>query len=231
MREYNKPMNIDKLVEKKRDSDEIWVTEFTVESALEFRDKIMEESKDDTSRPIVVYIHSYGGMVDALASMVETLDEVPNPIVTVCQGMAMSCGAMLLSHGDIRFVGRHSRVMIHEVSSGTIGDVHDMANDAQEVKRLNRHFMNLLAKNCGIKGGYDALRKMIKDQDGRERYMNAEQAVKFGIVDAVGMPKLNSMKLFQVEVTPPKEKITKNQPAKKKVKKKKGKKSETRRRG
>jgi ATP-dependent Clp endopeptidase proteolytic subunit ClpP len=213
-------MDIDKLIGKKRDSEEIWVTDFTGDAALEFRDSVLEASKGDPMRPIVVYIHSYGGAVDALASMIETMDEVPNPIITVCQGMAMSCGAVLLSHGDIRFIGKHSRVMIHEVSSGTSGDVHDMAADAQETKRLNRYFMNLLAKNCGIKG-YDALRKMIKDQDGRDRYMNADESVKFGIVDAVGMPKVSRMKLYQVEVTPPKSKITKEPP----VKKSKGRKS------
>ena len=216
-------MDIDKLLDKKRDSDEIWVTEFTADSALDFRDSLLEASKGDPMRPIVVYIHSYGGAVDALASMVETMDEVSNPIVTVCQGVAMSCGAMLLSHGDIRFIGRHSRVMIHEVSGGTSGDVHDMGADAQEVKRLNKYFMNLLAKNCGIKGGYEALRKIIKDQDGRDRYLNAEEAVKFGIVDVIGMPRVNRLKLYQVEITPEKHKIAKVQPGKKK----RGKKSET----
>ena len=209
-------MDIDKLIEKKRDSDEICVTDFTAEAALEFRDKVMEAAENDPTKPIIVYISSYGGLVDALASMIETIDEVPNPIVTVCIGQAMSCGAVLLSHGDIRFVGRHSRVMVHEVSSGTIGNVHDMSSDADEVKRLNKWFMGLLAKNCGIKGGYNALRKMIKNQDGRDRYMNAEEAVKFGIADAVGMPKLSSMKLHQIEATPAKDKITKNLPAKKK---------------
>jgi ATP-dependent Clp endopeptidase proteolytic subunit ClpP len=218
-------MDIDKLTDKKKVADEIWVTEFTAESALEFRDDVLEAAKDDPTRPVIIYIHSYGGLVDSLASMIETMDEVPNPIITVCQGMAMSCGAVLLSHGDIRFIGRHSRIMIHEVSSGTVGNVHDMGSDVEETKRLNKWFMGLLAKNCGIRGGYAALRKAIKDQDGRDRYLHGEEAVKFGIVDAVGMPKLNSMKLFQIEVTPPKNKITKNGP----VKKPKGKKSETRR--
>ena len=218
-------MDIKKLVDKKRDSDEIWVTEFTIESALDFRDSIIEASEGDPTKPIVVYIHSYGGAVDALASMIETMDEVPNPIVTVCQGMAMSCGAVLLSHGDIRFIGRHSRVMVHEVSSGTTGDVHDMNADTQETKRLNKWFMGLLAKNCGIKGGYEAIRKMIKDQDGRDRYMNAEESLKFGIADVIGMPKVNSVKLWQIELTPQKASLTKKQPAKKT----KGRKSETRR--
>lgn len=195
--------------------DEILVNEFTEESAIEFREEIQEEAKSDPTRPITVYIDSYGGNVDALANMLETLDEVPNPIITVALGKAMSCGAILLSHGDIRFCGKHARIMIHEVSGGTHGDVHDMNADAQETKRLNKYFIGLLAKNCGIKGGYEALRKMIKSQDGRDNYMDADAALKFGIIDSVGMPKLNRLKLYQVVVSPPKSKITKNKPAKK----------------
>jgi len=132
---------------------------------------------------------------------------------------------MLLSHGDIRFVGKHARVMVHEVSGGSSGDVHDVNADVEEIKRLNKYFMGLLAKNCGIKGGYDALRKNIKEQDGREHYMDAAASVKFGIADYIGMPKVNRMKIYQVEITPPKQKITKNKPAPKG----KGKKSETKR--
>lgn len=219
-------MDISKALGQKRDLDEIWVTEFNTESAIDFREDVMEASKMDPSRPIIVYIHSYGGAVDSLASMIETIDEVPNPIITVCQGMAMSCGAILLSHGDVRFVGKHSRVMIHEVSGGTAGDVHDITADAIEIKRLNKYFMNMLAKNCNIKGGYDALRKMVKDQDGRDKYMNADDAVKFGIADAIGMPKLNRMRIYQVEVAPDKEEVPNVQPEKPA----KSKKSETKRR-
>jgi ATP-dependent protease ClpP protease subunit len=157
-----------------------------------------------------VYIDSYGGQVDALSKMIETMDEIPNPIVTVAHGKAMSCAAVLLSHGDVRFVGKHARVMVHEVSGGVQnGDVHDMYADATEVKRLNRWFMGLLAKNCGIKGGFDSIRKMVKDQDGRDRYLDAEAAVKFGIADIVGTPRINRMKLYQVEVVPTKKTVTK----------------------
>jgi ATP-dependent Clp protease protease subunit len=205
--------------------EEIWVNEFTESSAQEFRNEVLEAAKNDQMRPIVVYIDSYGGQVDALAKMVETMDEVPNPIFTVAVGKAMSCGAMLLSHGDIRFCGKHARVMVHEISGGTGGDVHDMNADAQETKRLNKYFMGLMAKNCGIKGGYDALRKMIKNQDGRDNYMDAQAAIKFGIVDAIGMPKVNKATLYQVEITPEKVKIAKEKPAKKP----KGKKSESKR--
>ena len=202
---------MEKLLGGKSSIDgEIWVTDFTDDSAIKFREEVLEESKKDLLRPIVVYIHSYGGAVDSLASMIETMDEVPNPIITVAHGMAMSCGAVLLSHGDIRFIGKNSRVMVHEVSGG-VGhdDVHNMFSDATEVKRLNKWFMGLLARNCNIKGGFEAIRKLIKDQDGRNKWMCADEAVKFGIADAVGVPRVNRMKLYQVEITPPKAKIAK----------------------
>ena len=195
--------------------DEIWVNDFTEESAQKFREAVLDDAKGDPLRPIVIYIDSYGGQVDALAKMIETMDELPNPMITVAVGKAMSCGAMLLSHGDVRFCGKHARVMVHEASGGTSGDVHDMYADAEEMKRLNRYFMGMLAKNCGIKGGYDALRKMIKSQDGRDSYMNADAALEFGIVDAIGMPKIQRMKLYQVEVTPPKIKTLEKAPTKK----------------
>ena len=182
-------------------NDEIWVCKFDEDSAQKFRKEVVELSKMDPKRPITVYIDSYGGSVDALAKMVETMDEVPNPIITSCVGKAMSCGAMLLSHGDLRFCGKHSRIMIHEVSGGTLGDVHDMHADVQEAKRLNEYFMGILARNCGLKS-YSELRKLIKEQDGRDRYMDAGDAVKFGIVDAVGTPKTHSAALYEVQATP-----------------------------
>lgn len=206
-------MNINKIL-KDKNSDEIWVNDFTEESARDFRDSIMEVSRMDSSRPIVIYIDSYGGQVDALASMIETMEQVPNPFVTVACGKAMSCGAILLSHGDIRFCGRHSRIMIHEVSGSTGGDVHDMHADAIEAKRLNTYFMGLLAKNCKIKGGYDTLRKLIKSRDGRDNFLTAEQAKEFGVVDVVGMPKVDRSCLYRVELVPEKRVVNNVEPKK-----------------
>lgn len=176
---------------------EIWVTKFDEEHAQKFRVAVQAVTKGDPTRPVIIYIDSYGGYVDALAKMIETLDEIPNPIVTACMGKAMSCGAMLLSHGDVRFLGRHSRVMVHEVSSGTIGNVQDMKDDVKETVRLNEHFMGLLARNCGFKS-YAELRSVIKEQDGRERYLVGEQALKFGIVDAIGLPKISAKTIYEV---------------------------------
>lgn len=176
---------------------EIWVTKFDEEHAQKFRQQVLDAASGDPSRPIVIYIDSYGGYVDALAKMIETLDEIPNPIVTCCMGKAMSCGAMLLSHGDVRFLGKHSRVMVHEVSSGTIGNVQDMKDDVKETVRLNEYFMGLLAKNCGF-ANYEELRAVIKEQDGRERYLVGNEALAFGIVDAIGLPKVSGRMGYEV---------------------------------
>ena len=192
------------VLEDNSDTSEIWVIKFDEESAQKFRLKVLKRSELNPRMPIVIYIDSYGGYVDSLAKMIETLDEVPNPIITVCMGKAMSCGAILLSHGDIRYCGKHSRVMVHEVSHGAIGDVHDCHNDAQEGVRLNRYFLGLMAKNCGIKGGYDGLRRIIKERDGREIWMDAKTSLTFGIVDKIGLPNLNSIVLFEVADVPTK---------------------------
>lgn len=186
---------------------EIWVTKFDQEHAQKFRKQVLEVSKSDPHRPIVIYIDSYGGYVDALAKMIETMDEVPNPVVTACMGCAMSCGAMLLAHGDVRFLGRHSRVMVHEVSSGTVGNVQDMKEDVKETVRLNEHFMGLLARDCGFKN-YEEFRAVIKEQDGRDRYLVGGDALKFGIVDVIGLPKLASRTSYEISQQPVKSQMT-----------------------
>ena len=209
---------------------EIWVTKFDEESAQKFREQVVLESRMDSRKPIVIYIDSYGGSADSLAKMIETIDEIPNTVVTVCMGKAMSSGAILLSHGDVRFCGKHSRVMVHETSSGTAGDVHDMHADVQETKRLNNYFIGLLAKNCGFKD-YEELRGLIKNKDGRDLYMDAKAALDFGIVDAIGLPRTATNVLYEVTVAqekPPMEKQNRTSLGKNKRAKKKKTKSDTR---
>lgn len=220
-------------MEEEIELSEIWVNDFKEESAQKFRNSVLKASKADPSRPIVIYIDSFGGQVDALAKMIATMDEIPNTTITVAMGKAMSCGAILLSHGDIRFCDSHSRIMVHEVSSGTFGDVNDMKADVKETARLNEQFLGLLAKNCGLKGGYSELRKMIKEQDGRDRYFTAEQAKEFGLIDIIGLPKVTPALVYEVTAIPPRKKGVNVKVETKKsntVAKPKAKKSETKRR-
>jgi ATP-dependent Clp protease protease subunit len=207
--------------EKNKKNQEIWVNDFTETSAQNFREDILKIAKSSVEAPIIIRIDSYGGSVDALSKMIATMNEVPNTKITVAMGKAMSAGAILLSHGDIRYCDKDARVMVHEVSSWTGGDVHDIYADATEIKRLNKHFMRLLAKNCGMKGGYTSLRKFIKRQDGRNIYMSASEALKFGIVDYIGTPTLITLAMYHVSHTQtrPRRSIKKSRPKKSKSKK------------
>jgi hypothetical protein len=81
-----------------------------------------------------------------------------------------------------------------------------MHADVAETKRLNEYFMGLLANNCGFKS-YSDIRKLIKEQDGRDRYMTAKQAMEFGIVDAIGMPKISASMSYEISIAPQKPKI------------------------
>ncbi len=178
------------MPQKKETTGEIWVKKFTEEAAEEFREQVICRAMKDPHVPILIYIDSYGGFVDSLAKMIDTLDQIPNPIVTCCMGKAMSCGAILLSHGQYRYCAPNSRTMIHEVSGGAGGDVHDALGTAEANKRLNTHFIDLLAKNCEVEGGGRGLRKMIKEHDGRNLWMDAQESLDFGLVDEIGFPQI-----------------------------------------
>lgn len=176
---------------------EVWVRDFTEEAAKKFRDEVYAHFQKDKTYPVLINIDSYGGKVDSLAVMIETIDELrisKCKFITCCTGKAMSCGAILLSHGDIRFCSPMSRVMVHEVSAGAIGTVTEIVARVEQIKELNDRWIGLLAKNCKVPNGLDGLMSMIKEKDGHDIYLNAQQALDFGIVDHVGWPK------FEIDV-------------------------------
>ena len=181
-------------------NDDIVVNKFTEEEARSFRKKVLRRAHFDPNLPIVVYIDSYGGNVDALNTMIATLHQIPNPIVTVCMGKAMSCGAILLAAGDHRFCDPNSRILIHEVSAGSIGPVNEIENDAREVRRLNNQMMNFLAKRCNKT--YKEIKDMMHQQDSRDINLTPKKALEFGIVDYIGMPVIKPLVMYTVEVAP-----------------------------
>ena len=182
--------------------EDIVVNKFTEETALKFRTQIQKRSLLDPSMPIIVYIDSYGGQVDALNHMISTLESVPNTIITVCVAKAMSCGAVLLSAGDVRFIDKHARVMIHEVSGGAFGSVDDVKNDVEEMNRLNIQLMTFISKRCKL--SYNELKQKIKDNEGRDLFLTAQQAKDIGIVEYIGLPVVKPVVMYQVEAIPEK---------------------------
>jgi len=177
-------------------SDVIWVNVFDEANAKTFCENVLKASAKDKHQPVIVYIDSYGGAVDALAAMISVLDSIPNQVITACTGKAMSCGAILLSHGDLRLVAPHGRVMIHEVSSAAWGNINDVKTDANESMRLNKYYMDLLAKNCGL----DNAKQLPFTNERRDVYMSAQEALKFGIVDKIGTPRVEKVIRFDVHL-------------------------------
>ena len=184
------------------DNKDIIVNKFNEDSVVEFRQKVLERSMLDPNIPIVVYIDSYGGYVDSCNAMIETLRQVPNPIVTVCLGKAMSCGAVLLAAGDHRFCGKNSRVMIHQTTSGDYGPTEELRNSTKEAERLNDMFMQILAERCNK--SLNELKELIKKNEARDLYLDAKACLEFGIVDQIGMPIIKPIVLYNVEPAPEK---------------------------
>lgn len=183
-------------------SDEVLVNRFSEEAASKFRKQVQEISHLDPNHPITIYIDSYGGEVYSLLSMIETIRQVPNPIITVCMGKAMSCGAVLLAMGDHRFCGKDSQIMIHEVSAGAFGSIDDIKTEVKECDRLNRRMMTMIAEKCGKT--YDELKSVIIANGGRELYLDAKEAKAFGLVEQIGMPLIKPIIMYSIDVAPSK---------------------------
>lgn len=136
---------------------------------------------EDAKKDIYFYINSPGGSVyDALA-IYDTMQYVTNDVQTVGIGVQASAAAFLLSSGTKgkRFLLPHSTVMIHQPSSGTRGKVTDQEIDLKESLRVKHLLEEIMAKNTGQKPA------KIHDDMERDRWMTADEALKYGLVDKV----------------------------------------------
>lgn len=167
-----------------------FMSDFDDDSATRFITQVRAFSKEianypeelDKNTDIYLYINSRGGVVTSLLAMIDAMNLVPSDFVTVCIGQCASCGAVLLSAGKKgkRYITENSRVLIHQVSAGMWGKNSEIQADAKEVDRLNKLLIGMLAKNCG---------KTVEELEqltlGGDLVLDAQQAVEFGIVDAV----------------------------------------------
>ncbi len=135
----------------------------------------------DSTKDIYLYINSPGGSVyDALA-IYDTMQYVKADIQTVGIGVQASAAAFLLSSGrkGKRSMLPNGTVMIHQPSSGTKGKVTDMEIDLRESLRVKHRLNEIMAKNTG------QTVKRIKEDMERDYWMTADEAKKYGLVDAV----------------------------------------------
>jgi ATP-dependent Clp protease protease subunit len=136
---------------------------------------------ENPDKDIHLYINSPGGAVSAGLSIYDTMQFVNCDISTICIGQAASMGALLLAGGtkDKRFALPHSRVMVHQPSAGFQGQATDINIHAQEVLDLKARLNAVMAKHTGKNI------KTIEADLERDNFMDAEAAVKYGIIDTV----------------------------------------------
>ena len=136
--------------------------------------------KEDRHAPIEFYINSPGGSVTAGLALYDVIHTISAPVNTTCVGLAASMGAVLLAGGTgERSALPHSRIMIHQVSSGFRGTSADMRIQVNETNKLEDQLFQILATKTG-----QTKEQIAKDCD-RDYYMSAVEAKDYGLIDAV----------------------------------------------
>ena len=167
----------------------IRVKKFDESAAKEFSEKMSKAH--NTGQPVVpVIIDSYGGQVYSLMSMISDITHARIPVATIVQGKAMSCGALLFSFGKegMRYMDPDATLMIHDVSSMTIGKVEEIKADAEETERLNQKVYKMMAKNCGHHEDY--FLDIIHERGHADWFLEADECLKHNLTNHLHIPTL-----------------------------------------
>jgi len=136
---------------------------------------------EDPEKDINVYINSPGGSVTAGLAIYDTMQFIRPDVTTICVGMCASMGALLLTAGakGKRFALPNSRILIHQPSGGMQGQATDVRIHAEELIRIRELTSQILAKHTGQS------MELIELDVERDRYLSAEQAKEYGLIDEV----------------------------------------------
>ncbi len=160
----------------------------TTDSANLIIAQLLYLDAEDSDKDINLYVNSPGGMVTAGLAVYDTMQYIKSPITTICMGMAMSFGALLLAAGTKgrRYALPHSRVMIHQpliYGEGISGQVTDIQIETSELIATKDKLIAILAKHTG-----QTVERIRQDTE-RNFYMSAEEAKQYGIIDEVIAPR------------------------------------------
>ena len=136
---------------------------------------------ESAEKDINLYINSPGGAVDAGLAIYDTMQFVKPDVSTVCIGQAASMGAIVLAGGAAgkRFALPHARIMIHQPMGGVKGQAADIDIQAREILRLREKLNRIMVKHTGKST------KVIERDTDRDKFMDSDDAVKYGIIDSV----------------------------------------------
>ena len=130
---------------------------------------------------ISLYINSPGGSVDDTMAIYDTIRFVGSPVATYCIGRAQSGGAVILAAGTKgkRFALPHAKVMLHQPWGGVSGQAADIKIQAEEILKAKTMINGILSHHTG-----QPIEKIAAETE-RDRYMTADEACKYGLIDEV----------------------------------------------
>lgn len=130
---------------------------------------------------ISLYINSPGGSVDDTMAIYDTMRFIGSPVATYCIGRAQSGAAIVLAAGSEgkRHALPHAKVMLHQPWGGVTGQAEDIRIQAEEILKAKKVINDLLAKHTGL------THEKIAEETERDKYMTAEEAKAYGLIDEV----------------------------------------------
>jgi ATP-dependent Clp protease protease subunit len=143
--------------------------------------QLIHLESEDPDKDISIYINSPGGSVYAGMAIYDTMQFIKPDVQTICVGIAMSMGSLLLAGGKKgkRMALPNSRILIHQVSAGFQGQATDIEIHAREIIEMRTRLDKVYAKHTG-----QPLEKVARDTE-RDYFMSADEAKDYGIIDAV----------------------------------------------
>lgn len=155
--------------------------EVTDQMAASITAQLLFLSAEDPKKDITLYITSPGGSVMAGMAIYDTIQYIPNDVVTVCMGYAASMGAFILSGGakGKRMILPNAEVMIHQPLGGAKGQATDIQIAAEHILKTKEKLTRIIAENCGR-----TYEECLNDME-RDNWMDSETALNYGIVDKI----------------------------------------------
>jgi ATP-dependent Clp protease, protease subunit len=160
----------------------IWLgSEVRDDNANEIAAKLLLLAAEDAKKDIYLYVNSPGGSITAGMAIYDTMQFVPNDIVTVGIGMAASMGQLLLTAGTKgkRYITPNARVLLHQPHGGFGGTASDIQTQAQLILDMKKRLAEITAAQTG-----KSVEQINADGD-RDRWFSAQEALEYGFVDHI----------------------------------------------
>ncbi len=143
--------------------------------------QLLHLESEDPDKDVSLYINSPGGVVYAGLAVYDTMQFIKPAVQTICFGVAMSMGSLLLAGGAAgkRMALPNSRILIHQPSGGYQGQASDIEIHAREALELRRHVDEICARHTG-----QTVERVHDDME-RDRFFTADQATEYGLIDRV----------------------------------------------